>query len=145
MLYQLPFPDNIEQKTSRPSGIYAHENFPESKYAVDFLIDVGTPILAARSGCIWKVKEDSDKWGLNPQFASKANFVAIDHEDGTYAEYIHLKKNSIVVSVGQDVLTGDLLGYSGLSGCMDFPHLHFNVFKIENGKGVSIPFDFSEK
>lgn len=27
---------------------------------------------------------------------------------------------------------------------MDVPHLHFNVFRIIDGKGVSIPFKFSD-
>jgi len=45
-----------------------------------------------------------------------------------------------VVKEGQAVKTGELLGYTGLSGCMSAPHLHLNVFKIENGKGISVPF-----
>lgn len=142
--YRLPFPETVEKRVVRPTGDYAHENFPESRYAIDFLLDVNTPILAARGGRVIQTKSDSDKWGLDAKLANEANYVAIDHGDGTCAEYIHLGKDNIVVQTGEDVRTGDLLGYSGLSDCMSHPHLHFNAFKIEDGKGVSIPVEFTE-
>ena len=101
-----------------------------------------TPVLSAREGVVWKIKSDSDTWGLDKNLASEVNFVAIDHGDGTYAEYLHLGKDRVIVEKGQKVKAGDLLGYTGLSGVMDKPHLHFNVFKIENWKSVSIPVEW---
>ena len=145
MKYQYPLTKNIGIKIAKPTGEYAHENFPESKYAVDFLVDIGTSVLAARGGMVWKVKSDSDKYGLDKSLAQEVNLVAIDHGDGTYAEYLHLGKGQISVKEEQEIRVGDLLGYTGLSGVMDKPHLHFNVFKIENGKGASIPIEFEEK
>ena len=142
MKYSYPFPKAIEIKISRPTGEYAHEHFPESRYAVDFLVDVGTPVLAVMSGVVWRIKSDSDKWGLENSFDGEANFVAIDHGDGSYAEYIHLGKDKLSVNVGDRVNKGDVLGYTGLSGVMDVPHLHFNLFKIEEGKGYSIPVEW---
>jgi len=140
MNYEKPFPKETMYKVAKPKGVYAHQNYPESKFAIDFLLDVGTPILASRGGTVIKTKSNSSKWGLDPKFSKKTNYVAIDHGDETYAEYLHLGKGKIAVKKGQRVKVGDLLGYSGLSGCMDLPHLHFNVFKIKNNKGVSIPF-----
>jgi len=142
MKYKYPLPENIEIKMVQPTGEYAHENFIESRYAIDFLIDVGTPVLAARDGKVFKIKTDSDRWGLDKSLANEVNFVAIDHGDGTYAEYLHLRKDRVMVKEGQQVKEGDLLGYTGLSGCMDAPHLHFNLFKVENGKGISIPVEW---
>ena len=142
--YRLPFPETVEKKIVRPTGEYAHENFPESRYAIDFLLDVDTPILTARGGRVIRIKSDSDKHGLDAKLANEANYVAINHGDGTYAEYIHLGKDRVEVREGQDVNAGNLLGYSGLSGCMSHPHLHFNAFKVEDGKGVSIPVEFTE-
>jgi len=142
--YKLPFPETVEKKIVRPTGEYAHENSPESKYAIDFLLDINTPILAARGGKVIQAKSDSDNHGLDAKLADEANYVAIYHGDGTYAEYIHLGKDKVEVQEGQEVETGDLLGYSGLSGCMSDPHLHFNAFKIKDGKGVSIPVEFTD-
>ena len=145
MKYQYPLQKSVEVKITQPTGEYSHENFPESKYAVDFLADVDTPVLAARDGMVWKIKNDSNKWGLDKNLANEVNFVAIDHGDDTYAEYLHLGKNRVIVEEGQKVKTGDILGYTGLSGVMDKPHLHFNVFKIDNGKSVSICVDMVNK
>jgi len=146
-VYILPFPESVEERVARPGGRYAHENFPESRYAVDFLLDVDTPILCAREGTVVMTKDDSDRWGLDVALAHEANYVVVDHGDGTYAEYIHLGKDAVEVEKGQYVGAGDLLGYTGLSGCMSHPHLHFNAFEIEDGRGISIPaeFDLSDR
>ena len=57
----------------------------------------------------------------------KPNLVAIRHEGGWVTRYLHLKKNSIPVSVGDRVACGDRLGFVGSSGRSTFPHLHFAV------------------
>ncbi len=140
-LYQRPFPQTIEARVGHPTGEYAHENFPEIAHAIDFLLPIGTPILAARDGTVKKLKSDSDRYGLDKKFANDANYVAVKHDDDTFIEYVHLGKNQIVVQKGQNVKTGDLLGYSGLSGCMSEQHLHLNLFRIEGEKAVSLPLE----
>jgi len=142
MKYQYPLPKNVEIKIAHPTGEYAHENFSESKYAIDFLVDVGTPVIAVRGGVVWRTKNDSVTWGLDKNLASEVNFVSVDHGDGIYAEYLHLGKDKVAVKEGKQVKKGDLLGYTGLSGCMDVPHLHFNLFRVEDGKGISIPVEW---
>ena len=87
--YQLPFPKEVKKCVSKPKGLYAHEKSPVCRYAIDFLMPVGTPILAARAGKVVRVKDDSNKYGLDPKHANNVNFVGIDHEDGTFAEYLH--------------------------------------------------------
>ena len=72
------------------------------------------------------------------------NLVCVDHEDGTFAEYLHLA-SEIPVQVGEEVEQGKtLLGYTGWSGVMDKHHLHFNVFRVEDGQALSIPFEFQD-
>ncbi len=144
MKYRLPFPETVETRISKPKGEYAHENFPESRHAVDFLLDVGTPILAVKGGTVVKTKSDSNEWGVDKKFAEKANYVAVKHGDGTYAEYLHLGKDKVVVRKGQKIKAGDLLGHSGLTGYMDKPHLHLNLFRIEGDKAISIPYEVQE-
>lgn len=134
--YRRPLPENVEGRVVRP---HEHQNMPEIEYAVDFLVEEETPVLAARDGVVVKIKEDSDKWGLDREFAKQANFVVVRHEDGTFAEYVHLGKDTVEVEQGQKVKQGDRLARTGFSGLMDTPHLHFNVFKIEDGKAVSVP------
>jgi murein DD-endopeptidase MepM/ murein hydrolase activator NlpD len=142
--YQLPFPKDIRFEIDKPEGDYAHENYPEIRYAIDFVVPINTPVLAIKKGKIIDLKDDSDEWGIGKSFADKVNFIQIDHQDGTYSEYLHLGKGQIKVKIGDMVKTGDLLGYTGLSGCMDGPHLHLNVCKIKDRKAISIPVKFQE-
>lgn len=142
-----------EIKILRPEGKFAHENFPESRYAVDFGLPLGSPVLAVKKGTIVLVKHDSDDYFTPKQSINLAmselmklavrslNYVVINHENGTVTEYCHLSKNK-VVSEKQSVEEGDIIGYTGRSGFMDLDHLHFNAGKIENRKGVSIPVKF---
>ncbi len=139
---RLPFAGDIEVKIGHPEGEYAHENFLESKYAVDFFLDVHTAIFAVDDGLVIEMKKNFDEYGIDKKFAERANFVVLKHKNGTYSEYVHLGKDKVVVTEGQDVKKGDLVGYTGMSGCMDLPHLHFNLAIVENGKAFSIPVEF---
>ena len=56
-----------------------------------------------------------------------ANSVTIEHAPGVIARYWHLKKDSVLVTVGQEVACGEPLGLVGSSGNSSFPHLHFEV------------------
>lgn len=53
------------------------------------------------------------------------NIVKIQHEDGLISEYFHMFANDIVVSTGQTVAAGDVIGKIGNSGDSTGAHLHF--------------------
>lgn len=55
------------------------------------------------------------------------NVVILHHGNGWNTFYAHLKKGSIKVVKGQRVSKGEILGYVGMSGLTDFPHLHFEL------------------
>ena len=58
-----------------------------------------------------------------------ANYVIIQHADGSVALYWHMKNGSITgVPIGQSVAAGDYLGVVGSSGSASGPHLHFEVW-----------------
>jgi hypothetical protein len=57
------------------------------------------------------------------------NGVRIDHGDGWTTQYSHMLQGSVKVHVGQKVDRGDILGFVGLSGNTEFPHLDFSVSK----------------
>lgn len=49
--YTYPFPKDIEIRARKPpEGRYVHENHPESRYAIDFLLPLGTPVIASCEG-----------------------------------------------------------------------------------------------
>ncbi len=57
--------------------------------------------------------------------ANTVNRVVIDHGDGTAALYLHL--DQATATQGATVKRGDMIGYSGISGCSFGAHLHFQV------------------
>lgn len=56
------------------------------------------------------------------------NFIVIAHNNKYYTYYAHLKQNSAVVSVGDSVKAGDVIGQVGSSGNSSDPHLHFELW-----------------
>jgi hypothetical protein len=68
-----------------------------------------------------------------------ANYVVIQHADGSRALYWHMKKNFVTtVPIGQPVSAGEYLGVVGSSGSSSGPHLHFEVW---NGSTVATRVD----
>jgi hypothetical protein len=55
------------------------------------------------------------------------NHVILDLGNGHYALYAHLAPNSLMVTPGQRVRQGEMLGRVGTSGNSSEPHLHFQV------------------
>jgi murein DD-endopeptidase MepM/ murein hydrolase activator NlpD len=67
----------------------------------------------------------------------------VRHEDGAISTYAHF--DELAVHEGQTVRAGELLGYSGTSGCSTGPHLHFQVMAgCERGYCQSLPLTFDE-
>jgi len=58
-----------------------------------------------------------------------ANYVIIQHGDGSCALYWHMKSGSVTSkAIGQTVTFGEYLGVVGSSGSSTGPHLHFEVW-----------------
>lgn len=116
---------------------------PDSEYAVDIVMPVGTEVRAARAGVIMDVEEDFNSGGTNrKKFMDKANHVRILHDDGTMALYAHLDLASVSVRPGARVRAGDLIARSGNTGFSTGPHLHFALQQNTGMKLISIPFRF---
>lgn len=62
------------------------------------------------------------------------NRIVVDHGDGLYTEYYHLKKNSSLVEEGDEVSCGQPLASIGSSGFSTKPHLHFEVLECRDGE-----------
>ena len=84
---------------------------------VDLAAPANTPIYASRSGTVTIATYSS----------SAGYYVQIDHGDGYKSIYMHM--SYYVVSAGQKVSQGQLIGYCGSTGISTGDHLHFGISK----------------
>jgi murein DD-endopeptidase MepM/ murein hydrolase activator NlpD len=129
-IYYLPYQAGFTSYCGQDNyGILSHQEL--EKAAVDFLMPIGTDILASRSGEVVKVITNNTKRCSNTSICPN-NEVVVKHEDGTYARYVHLKYDeNPQVQVGQYVNRGQFLAYSGNVGNSMMPHLHFEIYYFD--------------
>ena len=96
---------------------------------VDFRAAIGTRIKAALGGEVVGMGNTDLFRGCY----SYGRWVMIKHPNGMSTLYGHLSLQ--VVNVGDQVTTGQVIGYSGNTGYTTGPHLHFGVYLT---KGVQI-------
>lgn len=134
-VYLLPFEKGKKCMIGQGyNGKYSHAGLN----AIDFDMKVGTRVCASRPGTVIAVKEDSDKGCKTNKCKAHANYVLIYHEDGTFASYVHLKKDGAKVDVGEHVKAGQVIGLSGNTGWSSGPHLHFEVYIPREGDNVGV-------
>lgn len=109
---------------SSPFGTRVHPitGVVTTHYGVDLAAYLGNPIYATRSGVVTQAT-----YG-----ASGGYYVYIDHGDGFTSIYLHM--THYIVSAGDYVEAGQVIGYCGSTGASTGPHLHFGL--IYNGAYV---------
>jgi murein DD-endopeptidase MepM/ murein hydrolase activator NlpD len=136
-LYYLPYePGTASLVVQGNHGPFSHQN----EYAIDFLMPMHTPILAARDGVVAQSDDTHTETCWLTQDCP-GNRVVIRHEDGTKAGYWHLETGGARVAVGDWVRRGQLIAYSGQTGIAFAPHLHFIVW---DSAGQSIEVHFAD-
>ena len=129
----------------------------------------GAPVFASGDGI---VRESSDgmpdnRKGAPPPFDQAAlmknlklflgNHVLIDHGNGEYSLYAHMRQGSVRVKPGQRVARGAQIGAMGMSGDAFLVHLHYQMqsgpdfeeglpayfegMRVRTGDGFSAAFD----
>lgn len=67
---------------------------------------------------------------ISKNSSSAGEYVELNH-GSCYTRYLHMKKGSRTVKVGQAVKKGQILGYMGATGNVTGAHLHFDI-KVNN-------------
>lgn len=135
-VYELPFAAGTSYRVAQGyNGRFSHAG----EAALDFSLPEGTPVHVARSGTVVRVVDKYHQHCDEPRCADFNNTIEILHDDGTYADYVHLRQRGTTVTVGQQVATGNLIGYSGDTGYASGPHLHFGVYRQGWAKREHLP------
>lgn len=110
------------KKSKKPyiTSHFGHRIHPISKSkqyhnGIDFRAKVNTPIVASSDGVVTNASLEG-KWG---------NLIIIKHSDGYETLYAHLNKFNC--KKNQIVKKGEIIGYTGKTGLIKGPHLHFAI------------------
>lgn len=94
---------------------FGNSSSSEFHKGIDIGAPVGTPIVATASGVVaWATRS-----------SSAGNWVVINHGDNLISVYMHMAY--YIVSGGDYVEAGQVIGYVGLTGQTSGPHLHFGI------------------
>lgn len=91
---------------------------------LDFRASVGNEVFATGEGTVKYA-------GMKGTYG---RLIVINHEYGYESRYAHLSSFAKDIKPGTKVDRGDLIGYSGQSGMVEGPHLHYEVYR--NDKAV---------
>lgn len=112
-----------KQKMQSSGWCYSKKTSCHHDYAAaDIFASVGTKVVAALGGTVYKVDDPQCSGGFDsPRVQIKAT-------DGRYYYYTHMKPGSIVIKEGQKISPGDDIGVVGPTECAQGtpPHLHIH-------------------
>lgn len=98
---------------------------PASAEGIDFIVPVGTPVVATASGEVEQICTDS---------ISKSKSILIQHTNDEYLTF-YSNLSEMVVYKGQTVKKGEIIGYSGEGNASSPPHVHYQI--IRNRKNIN--------
>lgn len=132
VLTLLPIRRPVAEDRAFISSRYGHRRDPiRRRYALHAGLDLagrsGTPILATAEGTILRAGR-AGPYG---------NLVEIDHGNGIYTRYAHLR--SVNVVPGEVVAVGQKVGLMGTTGRSTGTHLHYEI-RIDGGHVDPLPF-----
>ncbi|MGA2141044.1 MAG: M23 family metallopeptidase [Brevinematales bacterium] len=137
-VYFIPYEEGTTHMINQGyNGRISHRGWIQ--YSLDFGMQIGTPVCAARDGVVVEVKQDSYHGGFRFWYMNMANYITVYHSDGSFSEYLHLMQNGSAVKVGDIIKKGQVIGYSGNTGFTTGPHLHFMVFKAVTMGRQTVP------
>ncbi len=92
---------------------------------IDFRARVGTPVYAPGDGVVKFAANRAGGYGL---------LVEIDHGYSYVTRYAHLSAFADGIRPGKRIKRGDLIAYTGRTGRVSGPHLHYEIHR--NGRAV---------
>jgi len=122
----------ISQKYGETAFSYFYKGKPHN--GLDIEAPIGTPVYAAADGVVFATDNNDKSVYWRYQYGK---YILINHNNNLTTLYAHLSIQ--LVSKGNSVKKGDLIGYSGNTGFTTGPHLHFGVYWTPSILMKSIP------
>jgi hypothetical protein len=128
--------------------------FEKREYKGEVTFHKGDDLLGKDKGTDYVVAIDDGIVTKNTYSTSRGYYVELKMNNGFFTRYLHLKKGSILVKVGQKVAKGQRLGYMGNSGYYTDAngkktrvgtHLHFAVANTNDTCIDPMPYLMGEK
>ncbi len=94
---------------------------------IDIMAPVGEPIKSAKEGVVFE--SSANKWW--------GNYIIVRHAGDVYTYYCH--QSRMKSRKGEQVKTGEIIGFVGKTGKATGPHLHFEV---RSGKDPKDPLNY---
>lgn len=122
---------NVGQIADYQCGTLTHDGHLGTDFFIrDFSqMDSGVYVLAAADGRVYFTHDGEFDRSKQEDTGGFGNSISINHADSLYSIYTRLKKNSLLVHVGDLVTQGQRIAQVGSSGNSPDPHLHFEVYK----------------
>lgn len=113
----------IFHSISSPFGFRVHPVLQETRFhpGIDFPAPMDTPVQATADGVVEYSGIDNGKMGMS----GLGTVISLQHPYGFTTTYGHLSKSK--VKAGDFVRKGDLIGWTGKSGMVTAPHLHYEI------------------
>lgn len=131
-IYQKPVTSRVTQSWGANAAWYRANVGQAGHNGIDYGSPSGTPVRAIADGTI-----EFEGWGQNHSLAgSVAGIYCLIKHASHRSGYAHL--SSTIVNRNQKVKKGQIIGYTGATGLVSGPHLHFEMFpsgaiNINNG------------
>lgn len=104
---------------------------PKNWKSFEFDVSPGDTVFSSRKGLVVEVKDDVEPDPtLSVSFSSESNFVLVEHDDGTLARYLVLKKGSLMVRPGQLVYPHTPLALAGTYDVGRNSQIRFYVYYL---------------
>ncbi|MGO4770601.1 hypothetical protein ACEN2I_02975 [Flavobacterium sp. W22_SRS_FK3] len=127
--YILPFKSGKKYKIVEANNV--SEKFFEAEKPLNWKSYIlksknADTICSMRKGIVVKIINSYQNDSLDIQYTSKRNLIIVEHADGTIATYKGLKKNGILVKLGQEVYPQTKLGIIEMYSKSDY-RLDFSI------------------
>lgn len=87
----------------------------------------GVDLIGKGAACDYIIAAADGRVTIAKYSDSAGYYVQINHGNGVYTRYMHMKAGTMTVAVGDSVKKGQVLGYMGSTGNSTGAHLHFDV------------------